>query len=606
MNSPVEAIKARVDVADLVGGYVKLHKAGVNLKGLCPFHQEKTPSFFVSPARQSWHCFGCNKGGDIFSFLQEVEGATFNEALKTLAQRAGVELKREPKETTDARERLFDANELAARFYEKQLAAGAAGKQALVYIAERGLLPETIGNFRLGWAPLSDIALTVFLKDSGFSEQDVVDAGLAIQTRRGLRDRFRGRIMFPIMDGNDRVVGFTGRIFGRDEGEYDPKYLNTPETPAFEKRRMLYGLNRARRAIRKSGQIVLVEGQMDCLMAHQAGTEEAVATSGTGLTEQHLEVMLRLADSLVIAYDADAAGRTSAVRGTASAITMAREQWLKGAFEKGFSVKLLIVEQGKDPADMIRENPEAWHTLLKEGTRPFIDFLIEEAVAEHGTDRPETKQRVAEAVLETLATMTNTVEQAAWISELAHRIRIREEALWEMLKKASSWKTSTVRDTAGAQPQAESTQLLANEVDRRELLEQHLLALLLLVPALPERTLDSLYRTPAHRELHVHVIGLFAYAPAQRLKTVVETVSEAQRSLAGIIALRAEGLLEVVGDLDKELKACIREVERHEMRERLEALSQDLRDAEERGDNPRVRDLTSQFRQHSTQLAALR
>lgn len=606
MSSPVETIKGRLDIAELVQGYVKLQKAGVNMRGLCPFHSEKTPSFFVSPSRQTWHCFGCNKGGDAFSFLQEIEGMTFLEALTVLGERTGVEVKRERPEVRDKRAKIFDAQELSAKFYEVQLQKSDIGKRALAYLTERGLEQKTILDFRLGFAPAKDATLIAFLKGKGFSEAELADAGLLVRGKGTVRDRFRGRIMFPIMDGNDRIVGFTGRIFHRDEGPYDPKYLNSPETPIFTKRRLLYGLNRARKAIRKAGYAVLVEGQMDALMAHQVGDETTVATSGTALTEDHLVLIKRLTDTLIVAYDADQAGIDSTKRS------------IELALQIGMTVRIAQVPSGKDPADLIKEDAVAWRTLLDAETKPIIAFLIDAALNEHDTDDPQGKRRAVEAVLPTIARMSNAVERGQWVGELARRVQVREDALFEELKKLSSTKSvpwgSSGRSTAHARGSSEggaTGSATPDQIDtstpegRRRLLEEHLLSLFLLAEMLPDA--EGLFVYPEHAtvfDVLKKVHGKEEERDA-RLTAFTSALDAPHERIGERIAMRAEDLVDALDDIEAEVATSIREVRRHGIREKLDMLSIELEAAERSGNDPQIRELTEKFRSASRDLTTL-
>lgn len=594
MSSTVDQIKTRLDVADLIGQYVQLNRAGVNMKGLCPFHQEKTPSFIVSPARQTWHCFGCNKGGDAFSFLQEIEGLSFREALDILGQRTGVEVKAERPEVRDKRDKSREANELAAQFYRVQLQQSAVGKKATAYLVDRGLLEDTMESFRLGFAPTKENALLTFLLSKGFNEGEILEAGLAMRNKQGIKDRFRGRIMFPIADGNDRVVGFTGRIFGRDEDTYDPKYLNTPETPIFEKRRMLYGLHRARRAIRKNGYAVLVEGQTDCLMAHQAGTEGTVATSGTALTDHHIMLLKRLADTLIIAYDADAAGIASAKRG------------IELALEAGMQVRVALVPEGQDPAEFIAENKEQWIELLEKGATPVLAFLMDRAVREYGVDSPEAKQRVVDAVLPLLAKMANVAEQAEWMTILAQKIGIAQgrgdEALWEQLKRVDTTsKTSQATPQRAESSQSDATLAAPTATGRRAMLEEHLLALLLLAEEAPENGVE-LFLGEQNRTLYQLVEET---SGPKESKERIGAFASSGGADAEKIALKAEMLIEVIRDAAAEVDSAVREIRRYDVREHLDTLTVQLERAEQTGDSTKIRDLTQAFHMASKDLAAL-
>ena len=362
MPSPVEDIKSRLAAADVVGSYVRLVKAGQNFKALCPFHNEKTPSFYVSPARDIWHCFGCSKGGDIFAFIKEIEGVDFPEALELLASRAGVILKKEDPRLLTERRRYFFLLEEAVKFYEAELAKR---RDVLDYLKERGLKEETIKSFRLGYAPQSWDGALAHLRGMDFRAEEAERAGLAIisqnpEARSRFYDRFRGRIMFPIADGAGRTIGFSGRIYEKDLPKNESpenaggKYINTPNTLLFDKSRVLYLWDRAKNEIRQSDACILVEGQMDALMSHQAGIRNVVATSGTALGQGHLNLIRRLTSKLFLAFDADAAGELATKRGVDLVLS------------SGFDVHIMEVPGGKDPADAIRANPEPiWEEVKK-------------------------------------------------------------------------------------------------------------------------------------------------------------------------------------------------------------------------------------------------
>ncbi|MCX6712416.1 MAG: DNA primase [Candidatus Vogelbacteria bacterium] len=318
MASSVEQIKAKLSIVDVVGSYLKLEKAGINYRGKCPFHNEKTPSFFVSLARGSYHCFGCNRGGDIISFVQDIEGLDFIEALRILAERAGVELEPLHRGEGLATNRLFTLLDEATKFYTQQLDL-ALNKKARDYLIERGLTEESIKNFRVGFAPDGWRGVYDHLIRLGFNEGEMIKVGLVIantkagpQASRGY-DRFRSRLMFPIANPNGKVVGFSGRIFGA-ETETTAKYINSPQTELYNKSKILYGYDRAKQAMRQQDECIFVEGQMDLIMSHQAGATNTVAVSGTALTTEHIQLVKRLTDNIVLANDYDLAGLKASLR----------------------------------------------------------------------------------------------------------------------------------------------------------------------------------------------------------------------------------------------------------------------------------------------------
>ena len=345
MDSEIEQIKSRLNIVDIVGSYIKLEKAGINYRARCPFHNEKSPSFFVSPSRQLWHCFGgCNEGGDIFKFIMKIEGIEFYDALKILADKAGVELKKNPnwEKTKSKRDTLLNISNKSTSFFMTQLEKSKIGQEAKEYLLKRGFKNETIKDWQIGYAPLNWQGLSDYLIGLGFNKQDIVDAGLAIQSQKFF-DRFRGRIMFPIRDFNGQTIGFTGRIFKTED---DAKYLNTPNTLLYDKSQALFGIDKAKLDIRKKDYCVLVEGNVDCIMSHQSGVKNCIAVSGTALTPTHLGIIKRYSNNLVLAFDMDLAGNNATKKG------------IDMALNNGFNVKVISMSSEKDPADIILASGE--------------------------------------------------------------------------------------------------------------------------------------------------------------------------------------------------------------------------------------------------------
>src|SRR3989344_3942952 len=349
MDSPVQKIKERLGIEEIASSYIKLERAGANLKARCPFHNEKTPSFFLSPDRGTYYCFGCGASGDIFTFVEEFEGLDFKGALKMLAERAGVELPRYNKadqENKSEKEKLFKIMEEATNYFENNLGEN---QEVLEYLKTRGLNEKSIKDFRIGFAILDWRKLYDHLKGRGFADNEIERAGLAKKpddAGKAMYDRFRGRIMFPIMDSSGRVVAFSGRIF-KDDGK-SAKYLNSPETPIFKKSSILYGIDKAKESIRKHDFSIVVEGQFDLILSHQAGYRNTVATSGTALSDtevskenvvSNLGLIRRLSDNLVLAFDSDKAGMTATARAGKIALSL------------GMDVKVANLQEGSDPAD---------------------------------------------------------------------------------------------------------------------------------------------------------------------------------------------------------------------------------------------------------------
>ncbi len=473
MDSPIDEIKSRLDIVDLVSQYIKLRKTGANFNAVCPFHSEKSGSFFVSPARQTWKCFGCGKGGDMFTFIQEIEGVEFGDAMRILAAKAGVELKKQTRQAAEMkteRQRYYEVCELSVKFFEKQLEGSAAGKEAKNYLLERGLNEQSIAAWRIGYSPDSWQALHDFLASEGYTDAEIIGAGLAGSGSGGrVYDRFRGRIMFPIFDFNSQAVGFGGRIFESKnrppqtavEGMKEAKYLNTTNTLLYDKSRILYGLDRAKVAMRRLNACVLVEGYTDVIMSAQAGVENVAASSGTALTPQQLQMLKRFTDNIILGYDMDLAGDTANSRGIEMALGL------------GFNVSVARPPyEDKDPADVIAQNPDAW---LKAVANPktIMDFYFERAFAGQDAADPKGKRRIAELLLPHIKRVANTIEQSYWLQKLARDLCAREEDLRIELKKVRlNEYTPEVVKTAGA----------VRLKGRRERLEERVLVLLAKFP----------------------------------------------------------------------------------------------------------------------------
>ena len=422
MTSVIEDIKSRLNIVDVASGYLKLEKAGGNFKACCPFHSERTPSFFISPSRQTYHCFGCNKGGDVISFVEEVEGLDFQGALKILADRAGVTLTREKQGAKDERDAIYSALLLATKFYEAVLPKFPS---AVEYLTNRGLTQETIRHFRVGFAPDEWRSLGDFLAKKGISESVMERAGLIVRSPKGYYDRFRGRVMFPITDSSGRVIAFSGRILKDGEGKTlgasaSAKYVNSPETEVFHKSRALFGFFQAREAIRRADACVLVEGQMDLILSHQAGVTNAVASSGTALTSEHLGMIKRFSNNIVLALDADNAGLTATHR----AITLALDQ--------DMGVKIAALPQGLDPADLVLNDQMLWKTAT-EKAKHVIDFYLE-LLPELFVDKDILRAKISEIVIPFIPHLRSSLDQAHFVGRIAELIKMKEDPIWDEIR----------------------------------------------------------------------------------------------------------------------------------------------------------------------------
>jgi DNA primase len=504
----IEEVKSRLDIAEIVGQYVQLQKAGRSFKGLCPFHTEKTPSFIVTPDRQTWHCFGaCGTGGDVISFVMKKESLDFPEALKLLADRAGVKLAERSRTRADARkyERLYSANEAASIHFRELLTDSDAASKARAYVNRRGIDSTSEETFKLGYSQDSWDGLRDRLRDKGFSTEELIAAGLTIEGDKSPYDRFRGRLMFPIQDQKGHVVGFGARALD----DSMPKYLNTPQTPIFDKGSLLYGLDRAHTGIRSEGQAVIVEGYMDVIAAHQHGFDNVIASMGTALTERQVRILKRSAPRVVLALDADAAGTEAAVRGhevvrdsaKASEDVVPVMNW-RGlvTYQSSVSMELTVavLPEGTDPDDVIRADVDDWRRIV-EGAKPVLDFRLDAATSARDLDSPSARSALVREFLPLLTAVTDPVVRAHYLQRLGLRARISERDLGSMLSRSRT-SGSVIRD----QTQSEGA------IKGGDPKEEFLLALLLRYPQIhdegPELPSDLLWESENRQILEIWTV----------------------------------------------------------------------------------------------------
>lgn len=443
MNNNVEEIKSRLNIVDVVGEYVRLTKAGANWKGLCPFHHEKTPSFMVNEEKQIFHCFGCAKGGDIFTFIEEIESMDFREALKLLAEKAGVELGEYKSQNTDAKKRVLSAIELATKFYETQLWKSSGGKKILQYLHDRGLEDESIKKFRLGYAPAGWRNILKFLTERGYTLEEIFKTGLLVEKQQGTNDkkqdhsnsghlshatenyydRFRDRIMFPIQDAFGNVIGYSARVApGGDESQ--AKYVNTPETIVYHKSNILYGLSQAKNAIKKKNYVLIVEGNMDVIASSQAGIENTVAVSGTAMTQEHIAIIKRYTQNVAMLFDMDSAGQLAAGRSADL------------CFENGMNVKIITLSDSKDAADAVKKDPKILAEAMKK-SKDAVEYFFERVLLKYDKNTAEGKNKIAKEILSHVAHIENKISKDYWVKKIAHELDVEESAISDVLKSAT-------------------------------------------------------------------------------------------------------------------------------------------------------------------------
>ena len=543
MSTPVEQIKERINIEELVGSYVKLERAGKNLKAKCPFHNEKTPSFYVSPDRGSYYCFGCGAKGDIFSFVEQFEGLDFMGALKMLAERAGVDISKKSgrggaggvggldqdyAQSKSEKERLYAVLEEATVFFEKTLRGefpltASVAIEAREYVKKRGITDETAKKFRIGFAVNDWRQLCTYLKSKGYKDADIEKAGLSKQVdAKAPYDRFRDRIMFPIADSSGRIIAFSGRIL-HDDGK-SAKYLNSPDTPLYTKSTVLYGIDKAKQGIRMRNYTILVEGQMDLVLSHQAGISNTVAVSGTALAEHttierntagpetgtvtpsfavnNLGIVKRLSSNIILAFDSDAAGRKAAMRSARIALSL------------DMDVKIADLPEGKDPADMVLADPESWKEVLRHA-KPVVEFQLDGVLADLAAKKIAERnlsEAIRERVLPFIALLNGKMKQAFFIKLIRDRVSAvsggsagvydTEAIIWEELKKVEqalvnerSAASGTVSRGAGQTGGKDAIVSPSAEVSRLDLISRKLFGLLAYLAHEKLLDVDGIYAT---------------------------------------------------------------------------------------------------------------
>jgi len=422
--SVIDEVKQRIDIVDVVGQYTKLTKSGRNFRAACPFHQEKTPSFFVFPERQSWHCFGaCSTGGDVLSFVMKREGIEFGEALRLMADRAGVVIpsRIEADGKKEARDRICEANEAAARHFHDLLMRDPAGEKAREYLKGRGLNDESIASFQLGYARESWDDLKSHLRERGFTEAELLEAGLLSVSENGrVYDRWRHRIMFPIKDERGRTTGFGARVL---EASTDgPKYINTAQTPVFDKSGTLYGLNLAASEIRRLDQTVIVEGYMDVIAAHQYGFRNVIASMGTAITDKQVGTLKRLSRNLVLALDSDSAGVEAMLRCVEHENTLESE------------IRVVILPEGKDPDDVIKSDSASWAALVKDA-RPVVDYTFDTVGSGMDLTKVSQRSKARDRLYPVVNSITDVVRRAHYLQKLARMLGVSDSSLEAAMRK---------------------------------------------------------------------------------------------------------------------------------------------------------------------------
>jgi len=580
--SDVDEIKSRINIVDFIGKRVTLKKTGRNFKALCPFHNEKTPSFIVSPERQTFHCFGSGKGGDILAFVMEYDHVDFVEALEELAEITGVKLTRRAGETPEAKlkQKIFEVNHLASEYYHYILTKHKLGKKALDYLKHRGVSDKSVKTFGLGYSPNSWDALSSYLKKKGYEESLLDSAGLAIKrTGGGYYDRFRRRVMFTLKDHRGNVVGFSGRVL--DPTAKEAKYINTSETPVYIKGNTLYGLDVTKSAIQKENEAIVMEGELDLISSFQAGIGNVVAIKGSALTEGHVNLIRRYTEKLAFALDSDVAGDAAARRG------------IEIADRAGLDMRVVVLPSGKDPDEAVRENPAAVKKAIKDAI-PIYDYFISSSVKRFDAGTAFGKKKVSEEVLPMLAKIENPIVQGHYIKKLAKTLDTSEETIAESMRRQAKG--------AGMSMKTDEKQTAATT--RAQKLETYALALVLqgktaeLFEELSDRMSFTDIANPAVGKILTHLKSFLKENNIFLIKDFADSLP------VELVSTLDEAFLWDIGDQlgDEELFArewvsALRELERSTVKRRIQEITNKMRhtDTTDREDE-KLRALTDRLK----------
>ena len=583
----LDEIRQKIDIVDLVSQYVPLKPAGRNHKANCPFHAENTPSFMVSPERQIFKCFGCSSGGDIFKFLMLIEGLEFGEAVRKLAERAGVKLEKyrsSPEE--EKKKKFFEINHLALEYYHYLLTSHPAGKKALDYTLGRGITRESIDRFKIGYAPSMWDGVQKFLVGKKKYQAEFIEkAGLILPNNRGgYYDRFRDRLIFPLRYYQDNVCGFAGRLIP-PAPEDQAKYINSPETPVYQKSRLLYDLSVTRGAIRKQDQAVVVEGELDMISSFQAGIENVVAIKGSALTEDQLILLKRYTKNLVLALDADFAGNKAAQRG------------IELADKQGFSIKVVSVKGSKDPDEAAQKDPAGWLAQVKKAVSVY-DYLFEFAFTNFDERLAEGKRQIGGFLTPILAKITDRIMRGHYIALLADRLEVGEEAIITEVERAQQ-RLERGRD------EAESSFQSVRQT-RREVLEEYLMALCLQGEVwewFAKKNHQKLLLNPVHQKIAQAVGEYLKKRKNKKVQALTKKIPAEASEIFDNLYLRDLGAVVEADRVVEEVEKTAAQIERLDLKKQLARIGREMKLIEQgKGERKKLTRLNQEFRDLSAKL----
>lgn len=593
MSNDIETIKEKIDIVDLISEYLQLKSAGTNHKGLCPFHNEKSPSFMVNREGQFFHCFGCGKSGDIFTFVEEIEGMEFKEALKYLADKSGIQLSNDFKSEVDSsqKNRVKKINADASNFFYNFLLKMDVSRPAFDYLLDRGLDQELIDEWKIGFVPDQWDLLTKYLLKKGHSIDDLVASGLTIKrdnadvsSMRGFYDRFRGRIMFPIWDVHGSVVGFTGRILIEKENS-GGKYVNTPQTLVYDKSRVIYGLNKAKQSIKQEDLIVMVEGQMDVIACHGAGMKNVVASSGTALTQEQVKLLSRYSKNMAMAFDADEAGQNAAKRG------------IEIALDQGLNIKVINIPDGagKDPDECIKKDKKVWFESVKTA-KNIMDFYLQRALSNKDLTDPRQKQKAVNNFLADLVFIPYAVERDHWLGKLSEAVGVDISVLRDDLKNVQ-YQQKNKKYSNKNTPQSSNEISKIPEKNKTDVLLENIFGIVFLWPSLfatikdNDSFADSL--TGDFSALYEKIKIVYTKDNKIDYGLLKEKMSSEEKKLFELTKMKAEKDFVNISekDINEELGKHIELYDKELLKNKKEGIRIKIEEAEKAGDKDRVIEL---------------
>jgi len=590
MDNQVEEVKRKIDIVEYIGSFITLKKSGRNFKALCPFHQEKTPSFYVSPDRQFWYCFGaCQEGGDVIKFLMKWENVTFVEALKELADKVGVRLTRLSFEdkTWQKKERLIGLNTLAAEFFDFILHKSRYGRKALEYLSSRTINPKTIKKFQLGYAPDSWDSLYKFLLKKKYEVGEIFEDGLLVKSDRGsYYDRFRGRIIFPIKDPRGNIIAFSGRSLEKEvEGA---KYINTPETPLYHKRETLYGIDVVKDSIRKEGNAILVEGEFDMITPYEHGVENIVAIKGSAVTPEQLMFLKRYTNRITLALDADTAGQEAVKRGISQAENLE------------FEIGVVSFDFGKDPDEAVRNDPVRFKKVIKSPV-PIYDFIIDISKKKNSGNDAFSKKKIGDEVVPYLASIKNPIVSSYYVKKLSNLLDVSESSIESLIRRVTRKKN---------QRQIFAKEKKSEVKEERELMIQRYLLSLVFQHDKPYDMCNAIFKvlsssdfsTPSHSHLTEALLEYQRKHPAAfALQSFLKTLSPQ------LLPVFDELYLFASADLDfknQEMKKLIKEVKKFSLKRKISELLSEKEDLSDKK-NEQLKELNQKLNQVEKTITTL-